>query len=206
MNRCLALATVLLVTALSACSILPEREAVDVYLLPGSIGHARTPSAPPLEASLRVLRPVSGSRIAGRRIVVVPDDRLVSVYQGVSWSDPAPVLMRERIVDALLAGQRFASVSTDERSLFADFELDTDLRAFQSEYRNGRPEAVVRIDARLARGDTRRIVADRRFEAREAAAGTAVADVVDAMGRAADRVAREIADWLATQAAAQRAR
>ncbi len=201
MKRRLVLAALSLAALLPACSILPEREAVDVYLLPGAIDHAAAPAGPQIDVSLRVLRPVSGSRIAGRRIVVIPDDRLVSVYQGAAWTDPAPVLMRERIVDALLAGQRFASVSTDERSLFADFELDTELRAFQSEYRNGRPEAVIRIDVRLAQGNTRHIVASQRFEARENAAGTAVADVVDAMGRAADRVAQDIARWSAQHTA-----
>ena len=200
MKRRLVLAALSLAALLPACSILPEREAVDVYLLPGAIDHAAAPAGPQIDVSLRVLRPVSGSRIAGRRIVVIPDDRLVSVYQGALWTDPAPVLMRERIVDALLAGQRFASVSTDERSLFADFELDTELRAFQSEYRNGRPEAVIRIDVRLAQGNTRHIVAGQRFEARERAAGTAVADVVGAMGRAADRIALEIARWSAGHA------
>ena len=69
---------------------------------------------------------------------------------------------------------RVAALSSDDRQLQADFELDSDLRAFQSEYRDGRAEAVLRLDARLVHTATRRIVASRSFALRAPATDTAV--------------------------------
>lgn len=194
--KCLAPA-LLIAIALSACSILPEREALDIYRLPGALPAAPPEARDPVPWSLRVLRPASGAQLAGRRIVVIPDDHLISVYRGAAWADAAPLLMRERIVDAVRAEGRIAAVSSDERSLHGDFELDTDLRAFHSEYRNGAPEIVIRIDARLVRSDTRHIVASQSFEAREASTGTALPAVVEAFGRAADHIALDLARWAA---------
>jgi len=189
------LAALFLTALLSACSLLPEREANDIYRLPSTLPAVSAISPGAVNWSLRVLQPTSGAQLAGRRIVVIPDDHVLSVYQGAAWADTAPRMIRERLVDAARADGRIATVSSDERSLHADLELDTDLRAFHSEYRNGRPEAVIRLDARLVRSDTRRIIASRSFETREAAADTALPAVVSAFGSAADRIALEIADW-----------
>src|SRR5690606_16021245 len=111
----------------------PAPEPLDLYMLPGGFPPAEqnADSGP----TLRVLRPSSGAQLAGRAITVIPDDQRVSVYKNAAWTDPAPQLLRDRIVDALRADSRIGAVSSDERSLQAEIELDSDLRAFQSEYR-----------------------------------------------------------------------
>ena len=195
-----------LAALLSACSLLPEREPNDIYRLPSTLPAASADARAAVNWSLRVLQPTSSAQLAGRRIVVIPDDHVLSVYQGAAWADTAPRLIRERLIDAVRTDGRIATVSSDERSLHADLELDTDLRAFNSEYRNGQPEAVIRLDARLVRSDTRRIIASRSFETREAAADTALPAVVSAFGRAADGIALEIADWTVRAGATERQR
>lgn len=194
MNLRALLTPLLLTTALSACTILPESEPLDVYMLPGG----EFAPAEQTEASgptLRVLRPTSSAQLAGRAIVVIPDDQRISRYQNSAWADPVPLLLRERIIDALRADGHMAAVSSDVRSLQADLELDGNLRAFQSEYRNGEPEAVIRIDVQLISSNNRRILASQRFEAREAANDPAIPAVVDSFGLAADRIAQEITQW-----------
>ena len=140
--------------------------------------------------------------LSGQRIVVVPEDNRVSVYTGAGWSDPAPVLVRNRLLDAFRADGRVAGLSSDDKQLQADFELDSDLRAFQSEYRGGRPEAVLRLDARLVHTATRRIVASRSFALRAPATDTAVPAVVQAFGAAADRLAAEVVEWTVREGSA----
>ena len=154
--------------------------------------------------SLRVVRPAAGVHLAGQRIVVMPEDNRVSVYQGAGWSDPAPVLVRDRVLEAFRADGRVGALSSDERQLHADFELDSDLRAFQSEYRGGRPEAVLRLDARLVHTASRRIVASRTFEQRQPTEDPAVPAVVQAFGTAADRLSAAVVDWTVREAAAVR--
>ena len=173
-------------------SVLPEAQPLDVYVLPvtgdasaGAVSAVRetaraTAPAAPASAtvaagssaaaaaaaqswSLRVVRPAAGVHLAGQRIVVMPEGNRVSVYQGAGWSDPAPVLVRDRVLEAFRADGRVGALSSDERQLHADFELDSDLRAFQSEYRGGRPEAVLRLDARLVHTASRRIVSTLRM-------------------------------------------
>ncbi len=183
---------------LPACSLLPAAAPVDVYQLPTAL--PRQPaSAPLLPLSLRVTRPAASALLAGQRLLVQPEGDRVSYYKGAQWSEPAPVLLRKRLLDALRAYGRIATLSSDERILQADFELDGELRAFQSVYREGRPEVLLQLDMRLVHSASRRIIASGRFELAQAAAGTALPAVVQAFGAGSDRVAREIADWTVTQ-------
>lgn len=200
--------------ALAGCSILPERKPVEVYLLPGpALAQAATPvgtvAAAPAEAgaqrwpwSLRITRPASAGHLAGRRIAVLPPDGRLSVYQGASWNDPAPLLVRNRLLDVFQADARLSALSSDDRILQADFEIDSDLRAFQVEYRSGAPYAVLRLDARLVRTDTGRIVASRRFDLQQPLAGTSVAQAVQALGQTSDALALALRGWAVAQMAA----
>ena len=188
---------------LPACTILPKAEPLDVFLLPATapVSASATQAAP---WSLRIARPAAGVHLSGQRIVVVPEDNRVSVYTGAGWSDPAPVLVRNRLLDAFRADGRVAGLSSDDKQLQADFELDSDLRAFQSEYRDGRAEAVLRLDARLVHTASRRIVASRSFEQRQPSEDPAVPAVVQAFGTAADRLSAEVVEWTVREAAVAR--
>lgn len=194
--------TALSAALLSACSILPEAAPIDTYRLPTALS-VPDGAAPQRDGigSVRVLRPTSGNQLAGRRISVVPDDLRISVYANSAWTDTVPDLVRERVADALRASARFDAVSTDQHSLRAEFEIDTDLRTFQSEYRSGGPDAVVRIDAHLVHSGSRRVIASRSFESRVRAQGEQVPAVVNALGKAADEVAMALATWAADTAA-----
>ena len=185
---------------LAACSILPKATPQDVYLLPAAAS-AGPVAAQPLPWSLRVPRPSASTMLSGSRILVLPLGNQVSYYQGASWNEPAPLLLRHRLLDALHADGRIAQLSDDERLLQADFELDSELRAFQSEYHAGVPQAVIRLDVRLVRSGSQRIVASRRFEVRHPATATAVDAVVQAFGLAADELATELSHWTIEQIA-----
>ncbi|WP_068804114.1 ABC-type transport auxiliary lipoprotein family protein [Thauera phenolivorans] len=197
------LAALGLAVLLPACSVLPRPEPVDTYLLPSAAAPA-TGRGETQAWSLRIAQPAAGGHLASARIVVLPEPSRVSVYKGASWSDPAPVLLRDRLFEAFRTDGRVTALSSDERRLHADFELDSDLRAFQSEYRDGEPEIVIRLDARLVRPLGRRIVASRHFELRRRVAGTAVPEVVRAFGAAADALSVELVEWVIEEAQAAR--
>ena len=109
------------------------------------------------------------------------------------------MLLRNRLLDALRADGRIATLSSDERILQADFGARRRAARLQSVYREGRPEVLLQLDMRLVHSASRRIIASGRFELAQAAAGTALPAVVQAFGAGSDRVAREIADWTVTQ-------
>jgi len=189
--RCAALAAVLL---LSACSVLPRAEAPTVYRLPATATPAAAGGAP-VDVSLRIDTPQAGGALDGTRIVVLPAGDQLTVYKGARWSDRAPALLRDRLFDAFQADGRVRALSVDENNLQADYELAGSLRAFQSEYEDGHPVAVIRYDARLVRAGAQRILAARRFDVRVPAQGKEVPQVVAAFGAAADRLAAEVVPW-----------
>lgn len=179
----------------TSCSILPPKESQDIYVLPHSTQATPATGAAPLGWQLRVDTPQVTGLLAGLGIVVMPEPHVVSLYKGALWNDSAPVLLRERLVDAFLDTHRLAAVTSDADSLGADFVLSGDLRAFQSEYRNGAPVAVIRFDAQLRRGRSRNVLAAKRFTATATPTGNAVPQVVQAFGQASDQLSAEVVAW-----------
>lgn len=192
-TRLLLAATVL---SLGACSILPEQAPSDVYRLP-TASPARVGKAP-VSWSLRVVRPKSSETLDSPHIAVIPQGNVISSYKGARWSDPAPVLLRNRLTDAFYGDGRIQSISTDDSNLQADFELGGELQAFQSEYRGAAIEVLIRLDARLA-DDRQRIVASRRFEVHQPVADKQVSAVVAAFGQASDTLAAQVLQWTVEQ-------
>ncbi|MDU9407281.1 ABC-type transport auxiliary lipoprotein family protein [Pseudomonas sp. zfem001] len=186
---------------LSACSILPQSEPLDIYLLPGATLPAQTQR---VDWSLRVNSPVSNQLLDGTRIVVLPEPGRVNTYQGVRWSERTPQLLRGRLLDAFQDDGRVQALSNEEQRLQADLELVSDLRSFHSQYRDGVAEALIQLDVRLVDGRDQRILASRRFRVSQPASDTSIAAVVKAFGQAGDRLSRELVDW--TLAEGQRSR
>ena len=180
----------------SACSILPKPDPSDVYRLastqPASQGT-------PVSWSLRVTKPQTSEFLDSPRIAVVPDGNLISNYANSRWSDPAPVLLRNRLLDGFQRDGRVTLLSTDETNLQADYELGGQLQAFQSEYRGKTVEVVIRLDARLVRGRDQRIIASRRFEVRQPVSDAKVPAVVAAFGQAGDQLNQQVVDWVVQQ-------
>ncbi|MFW6346351.1 MAG: ABC-type transport auxiliary lipoprotein family protein [Halomonas sp.] len=191
MIRTALIATLLFV--LSACSLLPEREPLQIHVLPAASAEASP--GPPIEATLRVEAPEANTLLAGSRILVMPTAQRMSVYEGARWSDRTPPLLRDRLIEAFLQAGRLSSVLDESARLEADVVLASDLRAFHSEYVDGRPEVVIRLDARLEDATHQRLLASRRFEVREPSDAATVAAVVATFGRAADRLARDLVEW-----------
>ncbi|OWJ47099.1 ABC-type transport auxiliary lipoprotein family protein [Pseudomonas aeruginosa] len=181
---------------LGACSILPEAQVLQVYLLP-------VHNPPASAAAGAAARPRTSLVLESPRIAVRPHGDEISVYQGARWSDPAPSLLRDRLMQAFQADGRVRGLSSDDSNLQADFELGGDLRAFQTEYPNGQASALIRYDARLVRTDDKRVVASRRFEVSQPVDGKKVAAVVSAFGKAGDTLSAQVLDWTLRQASAQ---
>lgn len=195
--RYLALATVLSLS--SACSILPQAEPADVYRLPSaqntrSVAHSAA-------WSLRINKPIASDALNSPRIAVVPQGNLISSYKGARWSDPAPTLLRNRMLDAFQRDGRVQRLSADDSNLQGDYEIAGELQAFQSEYSADGLAVVIRYDARLVQGRSQRILASQRFEVRQPLSDKQVAAVVSGFGSASDQLMKQLVDWTVNQAA-----
>jgi len=180
----------------SACSILPKADPSDVYRLATA---QTTSQAAPVSWSLRVNKPQTSEFLDSPRIAVVPNGDLISSYANSRWSDPSPVLLRNRFMDGFQRDGRVTLLSTDDTNLQADYELGGQLQAFQSEYHGSTVEVVIRLDARLVRGRDQRIIASRRFEVRQPVNDTKVPAVVAGFGLAGDQLNKQVVDWVVTQ-------
>ncbi|EIK97602.1 putative lipoprotein [Pseudomonas sp. M47T1] len=195
------LAAGLVCVLLPACSILPKAEPADVYRLPVATQAASPHNGPSLARTLRIGKPQASDALNSPRIAVVPQGDLISSYKGARWSDPAPVLLRNRLLDGFISDGRLRGVSNDDANVQGDLELGGELQAFQSEYAAGGVTVRVRLDARLVDGRSQRIVASRRFEVSQPVSGTSVANVVAGFGQASDRLTAQVIDWTLAQAA-----
>lgn len=175
---------------LAGCTLLPSNEPPSLHLLPATPLSAS--DAAPQEARLRIETPHAPAPLADSRILVMPEPNRLQAYAGARWSERAPLLLRDRLLDAFRDDGRLV-VRSDSSALPADLTLASDLRAFYSEYLAGEPQAVVRLDASLMAGS--RLLAERRFEVRHQSAGHGVADVVNAFGLATDALAAELVAW-----------
>jgi cholesterol transport system auxiliary component len=214
--------TVLAVALVSACSVLPKAEDLSIYQLPpasalsassapvagatSSSSVSTSPRRPGSGAatadwSLRVSTPQSSDLLNSTRILVQRDGTELGVYKGARWSDTAPKLFRNRLIDVFRADGNLAAVLGDTSRAQADRELTGDLLAFQTEYdASGAASAWVRFDAALVDTRSARVVATRRFEVTQPLqGGLQVPQVVDALGTATDELAAQIVAWALAQ-------
>ena len=183
---------------LGGCSILPTATPQQVYLLPS---HNSAPSAgAAVDWSLRINQPQASQALDNPRIAVLPQGNLISSYAGSRWSDPAPRLLRNHLLNAFQNDGRVRALSSDDDNLQADFSLGGELQAFQSEYQNGAVSVVLRLQARLIDSRSQRIIASQRFEVRQPVSDPQVPAVVVAFGQASDQLAAQVLQWTLTQA------
>ncbi|MBC3250847.1 membrane integrity-associated transporter subunit PqiC [Serratia fonticola] len=196
MLRLLVLAAVM---PLAACTILPPSPVQQVFLLPalptavdGGLASKQT---------VRIVQPNSNQFLNGTRIAVQPQGSEITSFSGSRWSDPAPLLLRNRLIQEFRTNGHFRSVSSDDDNLQADLELGGDLVSFQGVYNGQQGEVVIRFDARLVRTSDREAIANRSFVVREPIQGTSMDNVVQAFGLASDKLAAQTLAWARQQAA-----
>ena len=197
------LALFALLSAASACSVLPESETLRIFLLPTTPTQQQA-SEPTTQQALRINTPQASRILASQRIAVVPQGNEISAYGGARWSDTAPVLLRDRLIEAFQRDGRLPSVSNEDVNLYSDLSLHSDLRAFQSVYIDGKPVVIIKLDARLVNRNDQHTLANRRFEIRQPSTDRSVENVVEEFGLAADRLSAEIVDWTLSHAQQQK--
>lgn len=185
-------------TLISSCSILPKPEPFEVYRLP-SAQSASASHGTPQRWSLRLSKFQSSEALNSPNIAVIPQGDVISHYKGSRWSDPAPVLVRNRLLEGFQHDGRVPLLSTDDSIFQTDLELGGSLQAFQTQYQGTNASAVVRLDALLVRSYDQRILASRRFEVRQPLSEVQVPAVVAGFGQASDQLTVQVVSWAVEQ-------
>ena len=194
-NKLKAPLAVLLLASLAGCGVLPKREPTAIFE-PARPAVAARADLPQANWSLVVARPVAGGLLDNDRIAVRPAPGEITVYKAASWTETAPELVQDALLRRFEDSGRILSVARPGSGVRGQFQLQTDLRVFESVYVNpGRPEAQVEIFAKLVKTADGEVVAARTFRETEAAANENLSSVVDAFGLALNRSTDQIVAW-----------
>lgn len=183
---------------LGGCSILPQKEPLEVFVLGSSAAAIEVPAT---RAILNVQQPKSSGMLSSANIVVMPRSHQLSAYKGVRWNAPLPLMLQEYLVRNFRATPVFKAVVDGDTRVKADYHLVTDLLAFQSSYigapAGGTPRIEVEVDAQLIDVANNTIVAQQHFSLTQPSSAAEVDAVVEAFNRAAARLSTAMLEWSA---------
>lgn len=184
---------------LSACSIGGPKIAVQVF--DPAVAAPAAPAGPAVDWSISVATPQANALIDSDRIAVRPAPDQLQTYKGARWADTGPELVQTAVVRALEDSGRFAGVVRAGASgRRGDVALYSELRHFETHYRDGQPVVVVELQARLVGRDGR--LATRRFREEATPATPQVEAVVHAFGQAMSSLSAAVRDWALAEGAA----
>ena len=190
-----ALLCMVVAATLSACTLFPDRPANRIFQLPASTVEESITDNKPFSTTLRFVTPLAEGPVDSSRILVKPEGNEIKAR----WSNKSPILVRDQLVDAFRRDGRFAGVLTGTSPARSDLTIAGELNAFQSEYQDGMPVALIRLDLHLINERTRNTLASKRFEYHHPATGEQVEEIVEAFGEASNALAREVIHWTVEQ-------
>ena len=179
--------------ALSGCTSLLSKPAPDTYDLtapqnfPGLRGGTR--------AQLLILEPSAVKVLDGQEIVVKPSSSEVQYLHNAQWSDLLPKLVQARLIETFENTNKTRAVAKPGDGLVIDYQMVSNIRAFQANVGGGISEARVAISVKLVSDRTGKVVRTKVFEAAQPLATTSGIDVVTALNTAFDSVSRELVAW-----------
>ena len=189
-----ALAAALL-ALVAGCGVIPKREPTAIFEPARATGSGDA-AWPRANWSLLVAKPGASAMLDSDRIAVRPDNGAITVYKASAWTDPAPDLVQSALLRRFEDSGKILSVARPGSGVRGDYQLQTELRAFESVYVSaGRPEAQVEVYAKLVKAASGEVVAARSFRNTEAASSEELSSVVDAFGSALNRTTDQIVGW-----------
>lgn len=190
--------TALLALLQSGCSVMPSPQKVENYSLP--VGTQTTHcSVLKFDSSLQVEKPYANQFLNSSRIAVRTEDNILAVYKGARWNDTAPVILRDRLIQAFQRNECLRTVSSGELNLNSDVKLDGELYAFQGEYQATNKNVRIHYFAYLIDSRTQQVIASQGFNILEPINGSGMNGAIAAFGKAADRLSDELTYWINEQ-------
>ena len=145
--------------------------------------------------SLVVFEPTAIQTVDSNRMVARSGGE-VSYVPAAQWSDRLPSLVQARMVQSFENAGRIGSVSRAEDRISGDFQLVTDIRAFEVDANSGNNTATVEIAAKIVSNRAGgRVVSGRVFKAQAPAGQIRGADASRALDAALGQVLVELVGW-----------
>lgn len=168
------------------------QEPPEVYRLDAPAIEARAAAVPESVVVPRLRAPAS---LNTERIAVLRPGHRFDYFEGVRWSDTAPVMLQQLLVATLSRNGHFAVVVAAPARLPTDYTLDVELRRFEAVYSadDSAPTVIVELQGTLVGSRQSRTVASLTAEASAKAADTRRAAVIEAFNRATSAALGDLA-------------
>lgn len=187
-----ALAATLLASSILAGCGSTVRDTYDL-----TINDAAVSSQGPKQKRLQILiaDPEAVRVLDGQDIVIRQDGSSISYLKHAQWSDRLPNLVQARLVQAFENSGRVAGVGRPGEGLAIDYQILTDIRAFDVVVSGERRVARVEITVKLMNDRSGAVRATRVFAARTKINSSVDDRYADALDAAFKVVVSDIVSW-----------
>ncbi|MDB5591764.1 ABC-type transport auxiliary lipoprotein family protein [Enterovirga sp.] len=182
------------------------------FALIGFLGACSSPPSPAFDLTAPRQSVRGGGMIGGQLVVAEPTaiqpleaERIlardaagsVSYLSGAQWADRLPRLLQARLLQTFENATRIRAVARPGEGVVAQYQLNTDIRAFQLDAARG--EAFVEISAKVVEAQSGRIVAARVFSGRTPVPDASGPVVAQGLDRVQSSVLLDIVRWVGTR-------
>ncbi|MGK9050833.1 ABC-type transport auxiliary lipoprotein family protein [Neorhizobium petrolearium] len=187
-RRPFLLALPLVAALVSGCGSKANNDTFDLSLTPSGEG----PSA--RNRQILVPEPTALKLLNSEQVVVRVSPSEIQYLANSRWGDRLPALVQSKLVEAFENSGRLGGVGKPGQGLAIDYQVVTDIRAF--EVSAGSPRvATVEISAKLLNDRNGTVRAQGVFKATAQVSGAENRDFIEALDRAFAKVGAEIVDW-----------
>lgn len=188
-GRASAAGVVLLVVGvLGACSSSP----VPTF----DLSAPRQAGASRLTGQLVVVEPAALQPLEAERILAKDRGGSVSYLGGAQWSDRLPRLIQTRLIETFENASRLKAVGRPGDGTTPDYQLTTEIRAFQLDATAG--QAFAEVSAKLIDTKAGRTLSGRVFSARVPVSSPNGPEVAQALNQALSKILLDIVRWAGT--------
>ena len=189
MTRVRAIASIALAFALAGCASGDRVEAI--YELTAL---ESPPVSSATTAQILVPEPRALQALTTTKIAVKPTEMTLAYYPQVAYQDEAPKVMQRILLDTFENTGRVHAVGLPGQSLLINYQVVTELRAFQVEA-YGANRARVTLAVKLLNDSNGKVVKTRVFDTSVPIGGDSVEVAAAGMNAAARQAALDIVAW-----------
>ncbi|WP_337269798.1 ABC-type transport auxiliary lipoprotein family protein [Oryzifoliimicrobium ureilyticus] len=174
--------------ALASCGTSAKNSTYDLSI-------AATTSGPAIKnRQLLIATPTALQALNSEQIVVRVSPAEIQYLGQSQWSDKLPQMVQSKLVEAYENSGKLGGVGVPGQGLAIDYQLVTDIRAFEIEATGG-SKAVVEISAKILNDRNGTVRAQKVFRQVVPAPSGSNLGYVKALDRAFSSVASQMVDW-----------
>lgn len=172
----------------SGCGTKANNDTFDLSLTPAGSGPAAH------NRQILVTEPTALKSLDSEQVVVRVSPSEIQYLANSQWGDRLPRMVQSKLVEAFENSGRLGGVGKPGQGLAIDYQLITDVRAFEIDTVGG-DRGVVEISVKLLNDRNGSVKAQKVFSASQPASGTSNEAYIRAMDQAFARVSAEIVTW-----------